>query len=623
MNPLHSHPVTAAAAGGRRSAAFCRLARIARPPIIASALALLPLAGCAPAPGDPAATAETPGTSLRFVEGAAAAGIDFQHFNAVRAALLPEDNGSGLAFGDYDNDGFDDLYLANFAGPALMERAALEAQRQGGRLFRNQGDGTFRDVTEAAGVGHVGWDNGVLWADLDGDGWLDLLITGIDKIVLYRNRGDGTFEDRSIAAGLGAVPCQATGAAAADYDGDGDLDIYVPCYVDFPWDRARNRPLVGGRPGTMTTPANYPPQPNLLLQNDGSGRFVDIAAEAGVDDPRGRGLQAVFVDVDDDGRQDLYVANDQSFDRLFRNRGDGFEDITVSAGTSDPRAGMGIGVHDVDGNRRVDLFLTHWVGEENALYLNRSDAGEVFFEDWTFEHGLGPIGRDLVGWGTGFRDFDLDGRADLFLVNGSTVEDEWTLEVLSDPKMIPQKLMLYARDDGTYREVSEMAGEVFGKLFVGRGMSFADVDRDGRVDVGVLVHGASPLLLYNRSERLGRWLGVQLVGSAKNRWAAGAKVVVRTIGEDGGERHHTAWRTIGESYLGSHSATLHFGLGAAAEADVEITWPDHSVSRFESLPLDRVLAFDQASQRWRAVPDEPVAPRPWGDLFSSTPETEP
>ncbi len=586
-------------------------------------LALIAMIGCAPEPApepdlSPAAEGE-----IRFEEVARASGLSFRHFDSVRAALLPEDNGSGLAFGDYDNDGFDDLYLANFAGPALLDRSTLEAERSGGRLFRNLGDGTFRDVTDEAGARHVGWDNGVIWVDVDGDGWLDLLLTGIDKIVLLGNRGDGTFEDRSLEAGLGRVTCEATGAAAADYDRDGDLDLYIPCYVEFPWDRARDRPLVGGRPGTMTTPASYPPQPNLLLRNDGTGRFEEVAREAGVDDPEGRGLQAAFVDVDDDGWPDLYVANDQSFDRLFRNVEGKFEDVTITAGTRDPRAGMGIGLHDYDADGRVDVFLTHWVGEQNALYRNLSDESGLLFEDRTFEEGLGPIGPDLVGWGTGFRDFDLDGDADLFLVNGSTVEDEWTLEVLTEPKMIPQRLMVYAREENGFEEVSAAAGPVFEELFVGRGMSFADVDRDGRVDVAVLVHNGEPLLLHNRSEKQGSWLGVQLVGRGQNRWAVGAKVVARAVDEEGREHRHTAWRMVGESYLGTHSATLHFGLGSVSKVALEITWPDRSVHRFESIPLDRSLVFDQRSEGWREAPTEPVAPRPWGDPMHDSTETDP
>ncbi len=582
----------------------------------------LSFAGCGSEPGSPSRAEELGAPSrIRFEEVTRAAGLSFHHFTAIRAALLPEDNGSGLAFGDYDNDGFDDLYIANLAGPVLMARSVLEATRDGGKLFHNEGDGTFSDVTEAAGVGHVGWDNGVLWADFDSDGWLDLLLTGIDKIVLLRNRGDGTFEDRSTVAGLGEVPCEAMGATAGDYDRDDDLDLYVPCYVDFPWQRARDRPLVGGRPATMTTPANYPPQANLLLRNDGTGRFEDVAESAGVADPEGRGLQATFIDLDGDGAQDLYVTNDQSFDRLFRNAGNGmFEDATISAGTRDPRAGMGIGLLDYDDNGKVDLFVTHWVGEQNALYRNVSDEAGLLFEDRTYEEGLGPLDAALVGWGTGFRDFDLDGVEDLVIVNGSTVEDEWTLDVLSEPKMIPQQPMIFTRFDGRYVDVSASSGAAFQTPIVGRGMSFSDFDRDGSVDIAIQVHNGEPLLLRNRSETgAGNWLGAQLVGDGKNRWAIGSKVTVRTRTEAGETRRHRAWRVIGEGYAGTHSATLHFGLGSVDRTAVEVTWPSGETSYFDSVPVDRVLVFIEASETWREQSAAPVVPRPWGSL--TQPET--
>ncbi len=582
-------------------------------------LALFALGGCgAEPPSAPEAADEGRElvSAFRFEEVGRESGLSFHHFSAVRAALLPEDNGSGLAFGDYDNDGYDDLYLANLAGPVLMSRDELQATREGGKLYRNLGDGTFEDVTETAGVEHVGWDGGVLWADFNGDGWLDLLLTGIDEIALFENLGGGTFEDRSAAAGLGETPCMAMGATAGDYDRDGDLDLYVPCYVEFPWERARDRPLVGGRPSTMTTPANYPPQANRLLRNDGDGRFEDVAAPAGVADPQGRGLQGTFVDFDGDGWQDLYVANDQSFDRLFRNSADGtFEDVTIPAGTRDPRAGMGIGLHDFDDNGQVDLFLTHWVGEQNALYRNMSDVGALLFEDRVYEEGLGPIAEALVGWGTGFADFDLDGFEDLFIVHGSTVEDEWTLDVLKEPKMIPQELMVFAGSDDGFEDVSAASGAIFRERFVGRGMSLADYDRDGRVDVAVLVHNGEPLLLHNRSEpRGGAWLGIQLASGGKNRWAVGSKVTVHSTTEDGSARRQSAWRVVGESYAGTHSATLHFGLGSATAARVEVLWPDGKIDHFGPVPLDRILVLHKGSPTWHELPEDPVDPRPWGSL---------
>ncbi len=558
-----------------------------------------------------AATAE-----IRFEEGAAAAGLRFSHFGASRAALLPEDNGSGLAFGDYDNDGDDDLYVVNLAGPVLTARSQLRATREPGRLFRNRGDGTFEDVTQSSGLRHVGWGMGAVWVDADDDGWLDLLITGLDEVRLFRNSGAGGFSDVSVDSGLGELPCFATGSAVADYDGDGDLDLYVPCYVDFPWEQARNRPLVGGRPATMTTPASYPAQPNLLFRNDGSGRFDDVATAAGVADPLGRGLQALFADFDDDGLPDLYLANDQSFDRLFHNRGDGtFADVSIEAGTRDPRAGMGVALGDYDADGRDDLFLTHWVGEQNALYRNQSADGLVLFEDTAYQQGLAPVDPSWVGWGTGLFDFDLDGDLDLFVVNGSTIEDEWTLEVLSDPKMIPQPLRVYEHRSDGFADVSAEAGPIMEELFVGRGAAFADVDRDGLVDVAVSVHGGSPLLLGNRSERRGHWLAVRLEGRSPNRFAVGARVIVHTEARRVSRRH-----LVGESYLSDNSAELHFGLGPEAiVSDVEVVWPNGARTHFGKVPVDGTVLMREGVAGWLPLVKGLRASRPWG---LSRPEPE-
>ncbi len=546
--------------------------------------------------------------AIRFEDVTAAAGVHFLHFGATRAALLPEDNGSGIAVGDYDNDGFDDIYIANLAGPALLSREELIRTRAGGRLFRNEGDGTFRDVTQTATLAHAGWDMAAVWADLDGDGWLDLVITGIGEVAFYRNRGDGTFVDQQEAAGLDRIDCFASGPAIGDYDRDGDLDLYVPCYVDFPWARARDRPLVGGRPAPMTTPADYPPQRNFLFQNDGRARFEDAAERAGVLDEAGRGLQALFADLDGDAWPDLYVANDQSFDRLFRNRGDGTFEDAPAAGTRDPRAGMGIGVGDYDADGAIDLFLTHWVGEQNALYRNRSTTGSLLFEDRTIEEGLAPVDPSLVGWATGFFDLELDGDLDVVVVNGSTIEDEWTLEVLSDPKMIPQPLRLYERRDGRYADASACAGPAFEATLVGRGGAFTDYDRDGLVDAVISTHNGSPLLLRNTSPAAGHWLQVELVGIDQNRWAIGAQVTVET------ERGRLVRpRLAGESYLSANSARLHFGLGSIAEARaIEVRWPSGETTRTGEIPADRTVQLRQDTGGWEVVATRPQVSRPWG-----------
>ena len=535
--------------------------------------------------------------------------MSFLHFGAPRAALLPEDNGSGVAVGDYDNDGYDDVYLVNFAGPVLMAREELVEHRPPGRLFHNRGDGSFEDVTDATGLRHVGWGMGAVWVDVNDDGWLDLLITGIDEVRLYLSEAGLAFMDSSEDFGLGELPCLASGAAVADYDGDLDLDLYVPCYVDFPWERARDRPLVGGRPSTMTTPANYPPQRNFLFRNEGGRRFSDVTEEAGVADASGRGLQALFADLNGDLLPDLYVANDQSFDMLYRNRGDGtFIDVSAEAGTRDPRAGMGIAYGDFDGDGVEDLFLTHWVGEQNALYRNRSTAEFLLFEDVTYPTGLAPVDHAWVGWGVGFFDLELDGDLDLLVVNGSTIEDEWTLEVLSDPKMIPQPLRVYEQRQGSFEDVSSDAGAVFSRLIVGRGAAFGDFDRDGLVDAVVSVHNAAPLILRNTSDRIGHWLAIELEGSPPNRFAVGAKVEVWLDSDRSIVRHLLA----GESYLSDSSHRLHFGLGAASDLRVIVTWPSGTVEMYQGVPIDALIRLREGAEGWETVGPERRTPRPWG-----------
>lgn len=557
----------------------------------------------------PAATlcatpAETPSPDLPSALHFEGETLPFRHFDSPRAALLPEDNGSGVAVADYDNDGYDDIYVVNFAGPVLTPRDELVATRPPGRLFRNLGGGNFEDVTEATGLRHVGWGMGALWMDANDDGWLDLIITGLDEVRLFLNQEGREFREAGEEYGLGELPCLATGAAAADYDGDRDLDLYVPCYVNFPWDRARDRPLVGGRPSTMTTPANYPAQRNFLFRNDGS-TFVDVTTRAGVADEMGRGLQALFADLDGDHRPDLYVGNDQSFDKLYHNLGDGtFADVSVAAGTRDPRAGMGIALGDFDGDGAQDLFLTHWVGEQNALYKNLSADDFLLFEDVTYPVDLAPIDPSWVSWGSALVDLELDGDLDLFLVNGSTIEDEWTLEVLSNPKMIPQPLRVYTQQDGHFSDSSDSAGEVFSQLLVGRGAGFGDFDRDGLLDAVVAVHGGSPLVVWNRSTRAGHWLAVDLEGSSPNRFAVGAQVTVTS--EGGGL--WTQQILVGESYLSDSSYRLHFGLGAAETVAVQVIWPSGAIQDFEEIPTDRTVGLREGTAEWKTVSREHQEP---------------
>jgi hypothetical protein len=533
---------------------------------------------------------------LRFEEVERQAGIAFHHFDSPRASLLPEDVGSGAGWADFDNDGDEDLYLVNFAGPFLMDEAEL-TKRPGNRLFRNDGNGKFTDVTADAAVGHVGWDFACLWFDYDNDGWLDLAVTHYDGVMLYRNRRDGTFEDKTADAGLADIHRFLLGMTAADCDRDGDLDLYLCGYVTFDREKARNRPLVAGRPAVWTNPVSYPAVPNILLRNEGNGTFTDMTESAGVANPDGKSMQALFCDFDNDGWPDLYVANDVgTADVLFHNRRDGtFGEISLEAGTHDRRASMGLAAGDIWHRGWMDLFATHWVREDHALWKNRTDElGQhvpISFDD--VAPAAGVVRAKLpayVGWGTGLYDFDNDGHLDLLLVNGSTIEDELTLDVLKNPKLMPQPpQVLWNNGQGRFIEVGERAGPFFGKHKVSRGLAFADYDHDGRIDAAVVSHGEPATLLHNVTPQTGHWLAVRLQGSESNKFGIGARVRVQA-----GSLVHTRQRVLGSGYLSGDTLLCHFGIGAAAEVEsLEVTWPSGSVSRLANLPADQIVTVEE------------------------------
>ena len=544
-------------------------------------------------------------TPIRFAEVQEQAGISFHHFNAVRDSLLPEDTGSGLGWADYDNDGDDDLYLVNFAGPFLMDEAELK-KRPGNRLYRNDGNGKFTDVTQKSGVGHVGWDYGCLWFDYDNDGWLDLAVTHYLGVVLYRNRGDQTFEDATQAAGLADIDRFLQGMTAGDYDRDGDLDLYLCGYVEFDRERARNRPLVSGRPAVWTNPVSYAALPNILLRNEGDGKFVDVTESAGVANPKGKSMQALFCDFDNDGWPDLFVGNDVgTADVLFHNRHDGtFDNVAVIAGTFDRRATMGIAVGDIWHRGVMDLFTTHWVAEDHALWKNlaiqldspeSSEDDSLMFEDVGPQTGIvAAKASPFVGWGTGLYDFDNDGHLDLMISNGSTIEDELTLEVLTEPKLIPQPSQVLWNDgDGQFIDISPEAGGFFQQHLVNRGLAFSDYNQDGRIDAAVLRHNGPAILLKNVSESTGHWLQVRLKGTKNNVFGVGARVEVKA-----GDIVHSRQCVLSSSYLSSDSLLCHFGLGDVTTVDhVKVIWPDGTESRQDNLKADRIIEIDDRTTK--------------------------
>jgi len=367
-----------------------------------------------------------------FEDATADSGVAFRHFPATRSSLLPEDMGPGLAVGDVDGDGDLDLFLVNFAGPATAPLAESDAA---GRcaLWRNDGDGRFTDVSVAAGLDLTIFGQGAAFGDFDDDGDLDLYVTAWGKNRLMRNAGDGTFTDVTDAAGVGDDGFGG-GCAWADYDADGDLDLYVTNYVDFePPDArfAKITPQYGAEVPYTINPSSYRPQANRLYRNDGNGSFSDVAVAAGVANPSGRSLGAIWFDFDLDGLLDLYVANDVSANGVFRNVGDGtFADVGASSLAADYRGAMGLAVTDYGNDGDLDLFVTHWVAQENAFFENMiaqellDDSGEarLLFMDSADRTGLGQISLKVVGWSAGFCDFDDDGWPDLWVLNGNTLE---------------------------------------------------------------------------------------------------------------------------------------------------------------------------------------------------------
>ena len=520
------------------------------------------------------------------------AGIQFRHFSGSRSSQLPEDMGSGAAWGDYDNDGWLDLYVANMAGPLTMAAAQVERSPAHSALYHNNGDGTFTEVSDRAGVRFHGWAMGVAWGDYDNDGWLDLVVTAYGENTLYRNNGDGTFSDRTFESGLGGQMGFWAGASWGDYQRDGHLDLHIAGYVRY--DRLED-PAVSSdydveEPASIN-PSAFAPERNLLYRNNGDGTFTEVAAEAGVLGESGRSLEAVWADFDADGWPDLYVANDVSDNVLYHNEGDGtFADISHAARVADYRGAMGVAVGDWDEDADLDMVVTHWMAQENALYTNRlsepatmaATPAPLLFRDEADRHGLGQIALDYIGWGTSFFDYDNDGRLDLFVANGSTFQQR------DHPRLLvpmPDQLFWNRGVEEGFYDVSPVSGEYFQRQYGGRGAAFADYDNDGDVDVFIVNNGGPGILLRNDGGNRNHWLKVRLEGRESNRSAVGARL--RLVG--GGS---VQVREIGAqaSYLSQNSLIEHFGLGSLERVDtLEIDWPSGLRQTLLGIAADQTL----------------------------------
>ena len=544
------------------------------------------------------AAESSPGVQFRDVT--LAAGIDFVHSHGSRSSLLPEDMGSGAGFADYDNDGDLDLYIVNNPGPLTIE---ITSESPGNILYRNNGDGRFTDVTEKAGVGDQGHGMGCVFGDYDNDGDLDLYVTNFGPNVLYRNNGDGSFSDVTEATGVGNERW-GTGAIFGDYDRDGHLDLYVCNYVDYDLaiidEMKRESKQAGISVPSALNPIAFEAQENVMYRNNGDGSFSDVTTALGVEASGGRSMQAIFTDFDLDGDPDLYVANDLTPNFVYENNGDGtFADVSSESWAADFRGSMGLATGDYDSDGDLDLFISHWIDQENTLYRNlctegseisnaiSNKAGPIRLIDESYGSLLAEISMKDIGWGTDFFDYDNDTDLDIFVANGST------FQYLEMPKfLIRQKDRLFRNEsDGTFIEIADDVGINTSPSRVGRGVTFGDYDNDGDVDVFVVNNHDRAVLLRNDGGNRNAWFQVKLVGTADNRDSIGSKVRVVAGGL-------TQIREInaGASYMSFNSLTAEFGLGQESAVDLlEVVWPNGEIERFSDVRANQRVVVTQGN----------------------------
>lgn len=515
-----------------------------------------------------------------FTDDAVPAGLSFVHDNGSSAdskRLIPPLSASGgVGLLDYDGDGWLDVYCVQ-GGPFPPDASPGSG---GDRLFRNRGNGTFEDATKRSGLAAYvrGYGHGVAVGDFDGDGRPDLFVTRWRAYALYRNKGDGTFEDATHAAGLGGDRDWPTSAAFADFDGDGDLDLYVCHYLR--WDENDHRTCVDPDDPAkyQCTPLAFESLPDHLFRNDG-GRFVDVTAEAGIIDRDGRGLGVVAADLDQDGKVDIFVANDMSANYLFHNLGGfRFEETAVTAGVAANgqggyQAGMGVACGDLDGDERPDLVVTNYYGESTTLFQN---LGGGVFTDHSAAAGLAAPSRYRLGFGVGVPDVNNDGRLDLLTANGHIHDGRPQF-----PFAMPLQLFL-GTDGGRLVDVTSRAGPPFRLELLARGLAVGDLDNDGRIDALAVAQNDSLVFLHNATERSGHFITLKLEGHPSNRDAVGATVTLRA-----GDQTHRAWRLGGGSYQSASDPRVHFGINDARQVEqVEIRWPSGRVEKLGPLQAD-------------------------------------
>jgi enediyne biosynthesis protein E4 len=529
-----------------------------------------------------------PQRSVTFADVARSAGVTFRHDNAASTEkYLIETMGSGCGWIDYNQDGLLDFYLVNGAATRVYspKRPVSSA------LYRNNGDGTFTDVTGKAGVGAEGlFGMGVAVGDYDNDGFPDLFVLGYGRCILYHNKGDGTFTDVTTRAGLENSGRWASSAAWFDYDNDGRLDLVIANYVD--WSPERNFYCGDRGPGMRSYchPDDFRGQPPTLYHNNGDGTFTDVSKPSGLGLKGGNGLGVVTFDYDDDGWQDIFIANDHMPNFLFHNNRDGtFHEVGYTAGVAVSadglfEAGMGTDAADATGSGRMDLTVTHLDMQLARFYQN---LGDQTFDDATLRSKIGYATYHMSGFGTRFMDYDNDGARDLFMANGHVLDNIQRYH--ADTRYAEPKLMFRNNGHGVFENVSDFLGPDFQLPRVSRGAAIADFDNDGDLDILVNNNGQAPQLLRNDGGNSNHWLQILLIGTKSNRDGVGARVKVSA-----GNLILKDQRKGGMSYQSAQDPRLHFGLGPQSKVDaIEIVWPSGSVTRLVSIKSDQIIAVTE------------------------------
>ena len=519
-----------------------------------------------------------PASTIRFEDASDKAGINFMHsFGSRQLGSLLEGTGAGCVWFDYNNDGLPDLYVVNgrplddsMHPYPLKEKPATPPHNH---LYRNDGNGHFTDVTDKAGLNPDMYSVAVTAADYDNDGNIDLLLTGYGRTILYHNDGNGHFTDVTAKAGI-KVDGWSISSTWLDYDKDGCVDLFVGRYVKFD-PKYRAYYAADNYPG----PLDYEGETNRLYHNNCDGTFTDVSDKSGIGAFVGRTMGVTAADFDNDGWDDIYVANDRTENFLFRNKHDGaFEEVGNDTGTAfgqngESTSSMGPVFADLEGRGILDLWVTD--GHYNRLLRN---TGKQSFEDIGASNGVAQTNAQYVSWGTGIYDFDNDGQPDILIFHGGLIH------------LIPQEHTLFrGMGNGKFADVSESAGAVLNERTVARGACFADYDNDGKVDAFLVNLGAKGTLVHNVSTNTGHWVAISLKGTKSNRDGIGARVEVYA-----GTKRWTTERVAGSGYMSQDDGRMHFGVGTASLIDkIIVRWPSGREQTLEKQSVDRVLTIEE------------------------------